>query len=708
VPVTGFVVRDFDEPVELHTVLGAGDRDDATPRALQLGADSFPAFRTAFLGREFEVRGVRKALDGGRLVTLVGPGGAGKTRLAVESVAADRETWVARWFADLTAAQPSTVSDVIRLALSIGDADEDAASALAGLLNGRPAVVILDNCEHVIDAAADAADWLLATCPSLHLLCTSREPLHLPDEQLVHVHGLDLPADGTPQGLLESAAGRLFWDRAGQVATLDLDSAMAHDLRDLVRDLDGLPLSIELVAAMAWAHSPGELRQLVHGQLTGAAGGMAPARGRPGRHATLSAVINWSVQQLDNEARAALAALSFAVPPIAPRTAKAALAGAGVSTSATTEVLDALARRSLIIAVEDSAWRLLESIRIYAQGLPDAGALRGPVLSSLGNDCLAALGEPGDGTDRPWAVIAGLAPTAVAAFEAEDLDPAIRQALALSLTPWFEEISYRRNIAHCETALGLGIHNVHACVRLHGQAARALAVIGDFDWARRHLDEAEPLLPEPRGGADWVSHLRSRVEVLLRQDDLAGAEEILQQAIAIAYDDDSRVLMLERAALLKSMSGDLAGAIADLEEVVRVSPGGNGSLNLANNYALAGRVVDALSHLTCYLKTERRRLEVAMAGDVAVTALTHDQPWTVETYSLFLWNETVLNELQYKVYPNEVAITAKMQRRAREELNDREQAEAAAAAAELDEVVAAELIRTLAQRRLAEEHPEPD
>jgi predicted ATPase/DNA-binding SARP family transcriptional activator len=264
---------------------------------------------TSFIGRDEDVAGVLKRLRAERLVTLTGPGGVGKTRLATEVAAT---VTVPAWFAELApvtdpAEIPYAVLDALGLrersiARRSAEMAGDPVDRLAAALADRDAVLILDNCEHVIDAAAGLAARLLNDCPMVKVLATSREPLQIPGENLHVVAPLAAPRESdVPEVSTTYPAMRLFADRAAAVLPgFELDAANAAALASICRNLDGMPLAIELAAP--W------LRTLTPAQLAARLGDRfalltAGSRTALPRHQTLRAVVDWSWDLLSERER---------------------------------------------------------------------------------------------------------------------------------------------------------------------------------------------------------------------------------------------------------------------------------------------------------------------------------------------------------------------------------------------------------------------
>jgi predicted ATPase/DNA-binding SARP family transcriptional activator len=346
-----------------HLLLSAAS---AVPQALPIRAT--PAARppspalarplSAFVGRAAELRLVSGLLAEHRLVTLVGPAGVGKTRLAVE-YAADRSDPDGPWLVRLADVAMDNVPLAVANAVGLADVAGDRVSALIAALSARPALVLLDNCEHLAEPVAGFALDLLAGCPALRILATSRQPLGVDGEQTVPVAPL---ATRRPDGG-DGPAVELLLDRIRAIrpgwAPSDAEQAT---VRGLCASLDGLPLALELAAARARVFGLQELADRLHDRFAVLAP-VPPGSLQP--HATLAAAVAWSVDQLAGPDRALLLRLwpfeaGFpidAAEAVRPPTATAAL-----------ESLSVLVTRSMVVAdttATPSRYRLLETIRTY-------------------------------------------------------------------------------------------------------------------------------------------------------------------------------------------------------------------------------------------------------------------------------------------------------------------------------------------------------
>ncbi|MFC3738270.1 BTAD domain-containing putative transcriptional regulator [Paractinoplanes deccanensis] len=338
-----------------------GTDPSATLRAAHLAVlrpnprHGLPAQLTSFVGRGEELGAVGEALGRARLVTLLGPGGAGKTRLAVE--AAGRHPGDV-CFVELAAT--GDVAGAITDALGVRDTGlrERGTAAppdrLLAALAARDLLLVLDNCEHVIDAVAALAARLLASCPGVRVLATSREPLGLTGEVLCPVSGL--PPD---------AAGRLFADRAADAGS-PLTPADEEAARSICRTLDGLPLALELAAARLTVLPAAELARRVEDRFAVLSRG---SRTAAERHRTLRAVVAWSWDLLTGQER--LLARRLAVFR-GGWTLDAAEHVCGLG-PATLDVLHDLVAKSLVERDGDR-YRMLETIRVFcAEQGPDPG-----------------------------------------------------------------------------------------------------------------------------------------------------------------------------------------------------------------------------------------------------------------------------------------------------------------------------------------------
>ncbi|MFB7862767.1 BTAD domain-containing putative transcriptional regulator [Streptomyces sp. NPDC056069] len=318
-----------------------------------------PAPLTSFVGRDTEAAEVAALLRTARLVCLTGPGGVGKTRLSAEVARAAAAAGDDVCFVELAALRDgSGAAQVLLSALGLRESGlQPAAGAqtpvdrLITALSDRPLLVVLDNCEHVVDEAAALAARLLTTCPRLRVLATSREPLGVIGEHVWQVRPLD-----------EDAAVRLFEDRARAVRRGSAPDPGA--VRRICAALDGLPLAIELVAArlrtLEFAELAGRLDDLLAVTARG-------SRGTDERHRTLRSVVSWSWELLSADEQRAARRFAVFAGGATPRSAREVCGMDG-------DTLESLVDKSLLESVGGGRYRMLETVRAYAaERLREAG-----------------------------------------------------------------------------------------------------------------------------------------------------------------------------------------------------------------------------------------------------------------------------------------------------------------------------------------------
>ncbi|MGY1829485.1 AfsR/SARP family transcriptional regulator [Geodermatophilus sp. SYSU D01180] len=338
----------------------------APPTVRALGP--LPVPLTAFVGRTAELGRLAAALSGQRLVTLVGPGGSGKTRLALEAARRRPAGSPPAALVELAGVEdPELVAGQVATVLGVTLAGGDPLGAVATALQDRPLLLVLDNCEHVVDAAAAVCAALLPRCPELQVLATSREPLGLPGEAV-------LPCGPMPADAPGSDAERLFLDRA-RLAAPHLADPSAEDLghvRELVAALDGLPLAVELAAACLTTLPLAEVAGRVDDRFALLSGGWRTA---VPHQRTLAATVQWSVDLLAPAELAVFQAVSVLPGTFGPDLVEA-VAGPEVDGRAL-ELLRVLVAKSLV-ELDHAAgrYRMLETLRQYAEQALDQAASR--------------------------------------------------------------------------------------------------------------------------------------------------------------------------------------------------------------------------------------------------------------------------------------------------------------------------------------------
>lgn len=361
--------------------------EDAHPPALQpegTGGDrrhNLPVARSGFVGRTREMSEVKRVLSMTRLLTLTGAGGSGKTRLALE-VARDLVYAYPDgvWLVELASLSEGTlVPGAVTAALGVREKpDFPLTDTLAESLRSRRMLLVLDNCEHLIEACAWLVDTLLGSCEHLRVLATSREALGLAGEANWPVPPLAVPAAGrllTPQSLTRYEAVQLFVERArSRLPAFELTPRTAPAVVEVCRKLDGIPLAIELATARIATLSVEQISERLEDSLGFLTTG---DRTRVPRQRTLKAALAWSHELLDEAEQELFGRLSVFVGSWTLEAAEVVGAGDGAEEGEVLDLLSRLVDKSLVIAAAESdgasRYRLLETVRQYASGKLGSG-----------------------------------------------------------------------------------------------------------------------------------------------------------------------------------------------------------------------------------------------------------------------------------------------------------------------------------------------
>lgn len=365
-------LKDLARPERIHQILHPGLRVEFPPlRSLSTFPNNLPAELSSFIGRTGELAAVQDALTRARLVTLTGAGGAGKTRLALQ-VAADR---IERhpngvWLVDLAGlADPGLLTQAVLSALRVPELPgRPALEVLTTYLAGRDVLVVLDNCEHLIGAAAEVVDAVLRAAPKARFIATSREPLNVPGEVSWRVPSLTLSDGAGDPATDRSEAVALFVERARAVdPTFGLTPERQDVVATITRRLDGLPLAIELAAARVRALSVEQIAERLEDRFALLTGG---ARTALPRQQTLEAAVAWSYDLLDEDERRLFARLSVFAGSFDLDAVEAVCSTEPIEPEQILDLLTRLVDKSLVSVVHAGSatrYRLLETLRAYAR-----------------------------------------------------------------------------------------------------------------------------------------------------------------------------------------------------------------------------------------------------------------------------------------------------------------------------------------------------
>ncbi|WP_231972881.1 MULTISPECIES: adenylate/guanylate cyclase domain-containing protein [unclassified Mycobacterium] len=356
-------LRDVPMPVGVFQVRAAGLRADFPPlRALDTSPGNLRPAHTSLIGREAAVADIEAAVKTHRLVTLTGVGGVGKTRLALEVATRLADEFPdGAWLFELAAVtDPAAVPDAVAAVLGITQQPgQTVGESVAAALEGRVRLLVLDNCEHVLDAAAQLIETILARSATVKILATSREGLGIPDEQVRPVRSLDVAG-------VHSAAVTLFTERAQGISAgfSMVDGRDAAAVTEICQRLDGIPLAIELAASRMASMTASEVRDRLDHRfrlLVGARRGLE-------RHHTLRHAVAWSYDLLDDDEKAVLARCSVFAGGFDLESACAVMGAE--DEYVILDLLDALVRKSLLVVDRSSGrtrFSMLETIRQFAE-----------------------------------------------------------------------------------------------------------------------------------------------------------------------------------------------------------------------------------------------------------------------------------------------------------------------------------------------------
>ncbi|RHW26317.1 LuxR family transcriptional regulator [Nocardioides immobilis] len=545
---------------------------------------SLPAELTEFVGRRQDRADVRRLLTEARLVTLTGLGGVGKTRLALR-VAADLQRAMHDGVCFVPLAElssPELIPEATATALGIHDrSSEFGTIRLTEYLRDRELLLVLDNCEHLIDDCAILADTLLRTCPGLHVLATSREPLRIAGEVIRPVTPLSIPDSATELTTLQDyEAVRLFVERVRQVAPgFELDGENRAAVLEICRHLEGIPLALELAATRLRATSPGELltRLRDHWQLLDLG-----SRNAPERHRTMSACTEWSYAQCTPAEAGLWERLSVFAGRVEMDAIEhvASANGASVSPEATADLVQALVDKSILtVEVADgrTQFRMHEVLRQY-------GATR-----------LASTGSVAE-TRR-----------ALLTFYIDLLGRADAEWMSPRQIGWMrrlrrEDANFRTALEFAATEPGEAASGLELAARLRKYAIAYGAFTEVRYWLRRLLD----LVPEP--GLGRLRGVRAACGLAALQGDRQAAAALAAEAreLADGLPPPATWLADQAAGWQLMFLGEHEACVQRLESALIALEDGGNARDIAETYTLLG-------------------MARAFAGDLSGAAAAHER-----------------------------------------------------------------------------------
>lgn len=367
-------LKDLQRPEHIFQVVHPDMPSRFPPlRSLDALPNNLPVQLTSFIGREQEMHEVKRLLSQARLVTLLGSGGAGKTRLAVQVAADLLEAYPdGVWLVELAPiTEPALVAQTVASTLGLREPARAASEAVVDFLRSKSLLLILDNCEHVLSASADLSAQILRQCPSVRILATTRETLAVPGEITFRVPSLTLPEPQqtpSPENVNQYTAISLFVERAMLVhPAFQVTESNVRAIAEVCRRLDGIPLAIELAAARVKVLSVEQIAARLEDRFRLLTGG---TRTSLPHHQTLRAAMDWSYDLLPEDERALFRRLAVFAGSFSLEAAERVCAGEGLAEDAVLDLLARLVDKSLVLTEDTTAgdirYQQLETVRQYA------------------------------------------------------------------------------------------------------------------------------------------------------------------------------------------------------------------------------------------------------------------------------------------------------------------------------------------------------
>ena len=660
-------LRDFDAPVALYEV-GPGGRPGPFPAVRAVPADhhNIVAAATSFVGRQGEVADIAGRLTPGRTVTIAGTGGMGKTRLATEIGLQVAPAWKdGVWLVDLSSVtEASLVAPSVASALGTPSSGPDRLADVVDDLGRRHALIILDNCEQLVEACSALVATITARCPSVAVLTTSREPLGVPGEDVHRLRPLPVSEDAVD----------LFLDRFGAAGGVGADRSVVSRICER---LDGMPLAIELAASRGSVLSAPEILAGLDERFR-----LLQSRDRtvPERQRTMTALLDWSRDLLTGDERAAFDRLSAFAGTFGLDAATVALAGTGIDAYDGPELVWSLVDKSLVVvepAANATRYRMLETVRAYAAGHLERAGARGATSARLGSWYVERFPLSQRGNPAWLAALAMEIDTIAAlidAIEPDGPDGAIVPALA-RLRAELRAVGGEPRLGCEEIDSVLGRISVPspAVARLVLCSASLLGDAGQLDEAWRRCDEGEAML-DLTGEVDrWgpVRVVSPRATLLLRSGTPEGLEragDLARAQVAAATTDGDRADALLRLALVSSAIGrDDVAELSDQVSTLARRAGDHVLValalnNLAEEELRQGDVRRAAAHQREALDyaAELGMEHLTSFGLIVGARIAADQGSDERAARLHAFAEARLADSGLQLFPDDVALSDAM------------------------------------------------
>lgn len=664
-----FRLRDFDGPELLYQVVSEGlPTEFPAVRAVPAERHNLVQPADDTIGREELIARLVRELTAGRLLTLVGPGGVGKSRVAGEvgmRVASDWQDGV--WRVDFSSvAEPSLAASAIAKAVGVeATPDKDCWVVLRDHLADKQAIVMFDNCEHLAAACGKLAESLIKSCRGVAVLATSRVPLHAAGESLWPIPPLSLPSPVTNGTWEYAAAMKLFLARGRAVRPdFDIDEANAGTVAEICRRLDGIPLAIELAAANLAVQSPADILQGLEDRFR-----ILRRRNHGGgRHEAMDRALEWSHRLLDDVEQKAFRRLSVFGGSFSIDTASAAVSLGVIPPSDVAPLVWSLADRSLInveLAADATRYSMFETIRAYGRERLDETAETGKVAERVAEHLLERLGpwHPvdvlwRDGVDEEIDNLRAVIPILA------EVEPETAQILACTIGRYHDaSFSFFAGIEE------VGRY-VEALTEPNATRAALVATLaflylrtGDTASAARLVEDADRIRAR-HGLPAWDDACVDRA-----RGEIARREGKLQEAVEIARHALERELSARGQSRMYNLWGTTAGAMGDMDTAkaalsreleLSIEVGYEGYI--ASAYGNLAEVSLRLGERTAAAHNQRRCLALAAAqGSLPMVAFSlivaarlagADGEWEAAT-RLHAKGEALLSEVGLALYDDD-------------------------------------------------------
>ena len=582
-------LKDITRPERVYQLVSPGLPAEFPPlRTTSQSFHNLPTILTSFIGREKELVELSDLVACRRLVTIVGPGGVGKTRLAVQVAAAAHEQFPdGGWFVDLTSiSNPALVTQFLMTTLGIYEEGcLDANERLAYYFQGKTMLLILDNCEHVLTGAVQLVQLLLGITAQLTILATSRETLGVVGETVWYIPPLSTPTidkDLPLEGLMSYEAVALFVDRAAAMSGFVLTGENAQFVAQVCARLEGIPLALELAAARTKVLTMADMSTRLDNQF----GLLVSSQNVPQRQKTLRNLIDWSYDLLPEKERILLRRLSIFAGSWALEAAEAICANSDLETLEVLDLLSHLVDRSLVIAdtVDGSKrYRLLETIRQYGHERldehqeADLFALKhASYFTHLSEQASAELWGSEQGAwlkrldtehDNLRAALEWLALK-------QDLAELMLRLSSALWRFWRIRGYYQEGRMHLGRALAQAVEGSKA---LRAEALRGVSLLalqqGDYDQATASIEESLALFTELKNKLGVGRALDVLGEIAYYQGDYVRSAALHAQSLAIRTEIDDRegqANSLRHLGMIGRDQGDFQTAKRDLSQSLEI------------------------------------------------------------------------------------------------------------------------------------------